>query len=544
MYSDQMSEWAAGTMKRKYSMNQVEAWPQIAYRVTFHVLGAANIPFNSDLAQKVYHAILTRKFIPGGRYLYAAGRSLHQVQNCVLNRVQDSREGWAEAQWKNGMALMTGAGVGNNFSLVREEGAKINRTGGLATGPCSLMQGINEFGRHIKQGGSRRSALWAGLSWKHPDVFKFVDLKNWSPEIRAAKEKDFNAVAPMDGTNISVCLDDEFFQAYDNPVHVLHNHADKVFWLVVTQMLSTAEPGFSVDIGADAGEDLRNACTEVSSRDDSDICNIGSLNMGRIDSLAEMTELVEIATVFLLAGTLYSDVPYAEIAKTREKNRRLGLGLMGIHEWLLKRGKAYGPDNELAQYLQIYAQSTVVARDYARKWGISEPVKTRAIAPTGTIGIIAETTTGIEPVFCVAFKRRYLDGLDWKFQYVVDPTAKILIDQGIRPESIQDAYSIQPENRIAFQAWVQQYVDHGISSTINLPAWGSEANNAGKVRAFGDMLMKWLPSLRGITAYPDGSRGGQPLTPVSYDTAMAHPGEVFVEAQDVCDWTKGGSCGS
>ena len=544
MYSEKMSEFAAGTMRRKYSHDGHEAWAQIAYRVTLHVLGAVGVAIYSDLGQKVYHAIRLRKFIPGGRYLYACGRSLHQVQNCVLLRAQDTREGWAELQWKNGMALMTGAGVGTNYSLLREKGAKISRTGGVASGPLSLMCATNEFGRNVQQGGSRRSALWAGLSWRHPDVLEFARMKNWSPDLRAMKEKDFNFPAPMDGTNISVDLDDEFFTAYDTPVHPLHSHAQEVFWLVVRQMLQTAEPGFSVNVGANAGEDLRNACTEVTSADDSDICNIGSLNMARIDSIEEMCELTEIATAFLVAGSVYSDVPYTDIARTREKNRRLGLGLMGLHEWLLKRRKPYAPDEELAKYLDVYADSTRIARQYCRLWHVSESVKTRAIAPTGTIGIVGETTTGIEPVFCVAFKRRYLDGPNWVFQYVVDPTAKRLIEGGMRAEDIQDAYSIKPEARVAFQAWVQGYVDHGISSTINLPSWGSVENNETKVQEFGNMLMGYLPKLRGITAYPDGARGGQPLSPVPYSLAAANPGQVYVEAQDVCDLRGGGTCGS
>jgi ribonucleoside-diphosphate reductase alpha chain len=92
-------------------------------------------------------------------------------------------------------------------------------------------------------------------------------------------------------------------------------------------------------------------------------------------------------------------------------------------------------------------------------------------------------------------------------------------------------------------AVIAAYVDQAISSTINLPAWGSELNNDSKVQEFGNMLMKYLPKLRGITVYPDGCRGGQPLTPVKYLTAVKHVGEIFIEQADVCDITKGGSCG-
>ena len=203
--------------------------------------------------------------------------------------------------------------------------------------------------------------------------------------------------------------------------------------------------------------------------------------------------------------------------------------------------------HELDKYLEVYATSTKVSHGYAKKWDLSSPVKTRAIAPTGTIGILAETTTGIEPIFCSAFKRRYLKGGTWNYQYVLDPTAKKLIEEkGVRPEDIEDAYVLAEdvERRVAFQAHVQKYVDHAISSTINLPSWGSELNNKDTVQKFGKMLIKYLPQLRGMTCYPDGARSGQPITPVKYSTASNHVGEIFVEQFDVCDLTKGGTCGS
>jgi ribonucleoside-diphosphate reductase alpha chain len=350
----------------------------------------------------------------------------------------------------------------------------------------------------------------------------------------------------MDGTNISVQLDDHFFRAYNDEKNAAHAHAHAVYWAVVKQMLTTAEPGFSVDCGENSNETLRNACTEVTSADDSDICNLGSINMANIESLEDMARTVRVATAFLLAGTVYSDVPYSKVDQVRTKNRRLGLGLMGLHEWLLVRGLPYAENPELAKYMEVYATSTEVAAQWADKWDLSRPVKTRAIAPTGTIGIVAETTTGIEPVFCVAYKRRYLKGNTWQYQYVIDPTAKKMIERGVAPEKIEDAYILAEnvEKRVAFQAWLQQYVDHSISSTINLPAWGSELNNDSRVQGFGNMLIKYLPKLRGITCYPDGARGGQPLSTVSYKTAVKHVGEIFVEAADICDISKGGSCGA
>ncbi len=872
---DTMSDFAATILRERYAHDitddyhaRKETWREVAYRVARSVLSVVSVP--EALVNEVAEMIAARKFLPGGRYLAAAGRELHQTQNCVLMRAEDTREGWARIGSNALMALMTGAGVGIEYSPVREERAPLKRTGGFASGPIPLIHGINEWGRASKMGGSRRAALWAGLKWWHPDIFKFANMKDWPADVRAKKAADFNYPAPFDHTNISIGLDSEFFKAYHDPAHPKHDWAKSIYRTGVKLMLSDAEPGFSVDCGENEGEDLRNApvcaetrvltnkgyasvgslvgqsatvwtgkrwaedvvftktmenapivkvtmtggrtircepsheflvekwegrgerrkfvaiervkaqdledgdvlhvslpapppenfcelaytfglvygdghidahsrraeltlctpekkalrqyiaqqrvssvtegdargydrvyfkphamwaeldkahvppllagkpsfiaglfdtdgnvlpeqgrvrlsnnseaflrevalelealgilagvgpsghstygekqtyqlvvmgdyvsrffeiipvkrlssagfegfepyrrstlkvisvepdgfedvycadvkvpehsfmaegviisnCTEVTSRDDSDICNLGSLNMARITSVEEMRRCVELGTLFLLAGTVYSHVPYAAIAETREKNRRLGLGLMGLHEWLLVRGLPYAPCDDLVPYLDAYAESTAIAWKWADRWGLSRPVKTRAIAPTGTIGIVAETTTGIEPIFCAAYLRRWYDRGEWRETYVLDPTARRLVQMGIDPDTIEDAYSLAKdvERRLAFQAWVQQWVDHGISSTINLPAWGSEDNNESKVEAFGDLLMKYLPRLRGITCYPDGCRGGQPLNPCSYREAARHLGEeVVVDQVDVCSLRGGGSCGA
>lgn len=806
-----MSSFARTIMERTYSHpvedeNRLETWEEIAARVVRNVMKAVGVDMRQKLAQELYRLVVEKKFIPGGRYLYAAGNSFHMVNNCLCLGVYDSREGWSELLMKASMALMSGAGIGVNYSSVRHDGAPIRKTGGVATGPIALMQIVNECGRGIMQGGNRRSALWAGLNWSHPDIHKFIRIKNWSAEIQTLKAKDYSFPATLDFTNISVLLDDMFFEAYQDDEHPQHSLAHGVYWAVVEQMLKTGDPGLSVDIGKNGGEVYRNACTEVASRDTDDCCNLASINLSRVESLEEFKSIVDVAMAFLLAGSVYSDVPYSDVDKARSKNRRLGLGLMGIHEWLLRRGKSYGPDEELGIWLAAYAKSGRSANKWADAWSLSRPKKTRAIAPNGTTGLVAETTGGIEPIFCltpetlvlqsnldwkpidsllvgdtiigfreepldfrsnkfqfgtitskeeviqpcyrittdkgsvecsvnhlwvareklpvsgqtqrgqgwqwmtthnlrdclasgrsmkiafttqpwekdnsfdggwlsgmfdgegflggvlprrglrmsicqnkgptldrvkrllterevafvqqlvgdrcykltplgkwaalkilglvkpsrligkipellvtlklcgkysppatvldirylgsrrvialgtttktliangflshncVAYKRRYLKGDQYYYQYVVDPCARRLIESGIDPGKVEDAYVLarDVEKRVAFQAWVQGYVDHCISSTINLPAYGSELNNQDMIRPFGSMLMRYLPQLRGITCYPDGSRSGQPLSPVPYDEALAHEGiELLEESMNVCN-LRGGSCG-
>lgn len=538
MSNTELSGFAKTILDGKYLKGEEQDWKDIAARVVKSVVG----PHFPDKVDAVTEAIANREFMPGGRYLANAGFS-NMLNNCFLYRVQDSKEGIADFYRKITVTGMTGGGTGAVWTDLRPRGAMVKSTGGVSTGPCAFMQSTNEIGRGVVNGSSRRMAIWAGLHWYHPDVFEFMAMKDWDEATVAAKAADFSAYAPMDMTNISVILDDEFFAALNDPewtkvyswgehqFEATHDWAQHVYWTAVEKMLKGGEPGLSIDIGENAGENLRNPCCEITSRDDSDVCCLGSVNMARIDSIERMGQVTELGTLFLLCGTLVSEVPHEEVIATRQKNRRLGLGLMGIHEWLIQRGYAYEPNEELGEWLSVWEiVSNTAARAYAREVGCSVPVKVRAIAPTGTIGIIAETTTGIEPLFAAGYKRRYLDEGVWKYQYVVDATAQRMVDQyGIDPDTLETAYDLahDPGRRLAMQAFVQGYVDHAISSTLNLPAKEAQSFTAEE---FGTILLEHLPNLRGVTVYPDGARGGQPLNVVSYQEASDWAGFVYEEA--------------
>ena len=502
----------------------------------------------------IYEAIRDLKFIPGGRYLYYAGRPVRFYNNCFLLRAEeDSREDWANLSWKSESALMSGGGIGTDYSVYRPSGTIINRTGGYASGPLPKMKMINDIGRYVMQGGSRRSAIYASLNWQHADIDEFLSMKDWHNQpagtsgltLHDLKQQDFNFPAPMDMTNISVNYDTEWL------LGTFNGDLSEVFVKNVRQAMKTGEPGFSFNFFDKERETLRNACTEVTSEDDSDVCNLGSLNLSRISSIAELAEITELGIKFLLCGTLRATLPYDKVYKVREKNRRLGLGLMGVHEWLLQRSQRYEVTDELRQWLEVYrGVSDHVSRITADKLGISRPVANRSIAPTGSIGILAGTTTGIEPVYAVSYKRRYLKGTQWHYQYYIDHAAQQVIEAtGVDPEKVESAIDLAMdyERRIKFQADVQDYVDMSISSTINLPEWGSEHNNEDKVKEFARTLAKYAPRLRGFTVYPDGARGGQPLTSTPYHEARENLGKEFVEfmeMNDVCDITGSGYCGS
>ena len=851
------SQFSESIFNHKYRHEGAETWEELCTTLTNEVCSGLMPPSEIDQLRQY---MVEMKFIPGGRYLYYAGRPNPFYNNCYLLRAEeDTREDWANLSWKAESCLMTGGGIGIDYSVYRPSGAPIARTGGHASGPLPKMEMINEIGRRVMQGGSRRSAIYASLNWQHPDAEAFLTIKDWENypvpltdglTLKDLKQQDFNWPCPLDMTNISLNYDDAWLNTPER-------HKHPTFLKNVRQALKSAEPGFSFNFGDKERETLRNApvhpdtwvmlstgyeqiknivdapvtvwtgkrwaptrftktrtnsdtvkvvmtgsrelicspdhefilsdgsrkqaqylapndhvmwsppkaswgknvpeayalafvygdgsfhtrypraeaalcgtketildrltasgiahevsrdkrnilrvyfnnhdifrsrrkdsfpldvyswnrnsqleflaglldadgcfsakslvlssiqreflegvarlcdmlgftafinkgsksgfspdsaggytlrikgkiseiptsrlvledtnfgnykvvsveeyeksdvyccdvgfeehsfmangviisnCTEVTSADGNDVCNLGSLNLGRIKDLSEMRSITELATKFLVCGTLKAKLPYQAVYEIREKNRRLGLGLMGVHEWLIKKGYRYEVTPELRNWLAVYQQvSDYTSATFADSLGISRPVANRAIAPTGTIGILAGTTTGIEPLFAVAYKRRYLKGdKDWHYQYVVDGTAKELIEfYGADPEKIESAIDLAQdfERRIAFQADIQDYVDMAISSTINLPQWGSEYNNEETVGKFAETLSKYAPRLRGFTAYPDGARGGQPLTPCSYKEANALQGQEFPEGacaeyHDICDISgKGGSCG-
>jgi ribonucleoside-diphosphate reductase alpha chain len=522
---------------QKYSMNGEETWADTCARVVNAVCGQRLDPKSKA---KILKYMIERKFIPGGRYLYASGRPFHQVNNCFLFRAEDSREGWSDLMQKSTAALLTGGGIGGEYSDIRYEGAPIKGTGGFCTGPISLMEMVNEAGRHIMQGGQRRSAIWAGLKWSHKDIWKFMNIKNHSPELRALKAKDLMFRLPMELTNISVGYDTEFFVAVEDTEHPRHEEAMAVWMQNCKQAFSTAEPGMSLNFMKD-NESLRNACTEVVSEDDSDKCNLGTVWMNRCIDKKEFADVVKYAIMFLLCGSIYSDLPTDKIKEVGDRNNRIGLGLGGIHEWLMLKGFGYECVPELHKWLATYErESDSAAFVYAKQLGVAVPKGVRAIAPNGTIGILAETTTAIEPLFCKAYRRRYLKDGKWVHQYVVDGAVKRLLASGVKLEDIKDSFDIAFKDRVKFQADIQQYVDMAISSTCNMPKWGSEANNENTLVDNAMILLKYAKRLRGFTAYPDGCRDGQPLERVDLEEALANEGVVFEEQEVQCT---NGVCG-
>lgn len=256
--SEFRTQFGANIFRYKYAQGPADTWSKLAERLVEDVCGTREgtthkLMSDSDRKQ-LAQFIKEFKFIPGGRYLYYAGRPFKAYNNCFLLRAEeDTREEWSNVTWRAMSCLMTGGGIGIDYSRLRPAGSALKRTGGTASGPIPLMYAINEIGRQVMQGGSRRSAIYASLNWQHQDLPQFMVAKNWSDEIRAAKLRDFNAWAPLDMTNISVNYDDAALEGG------LANNA--IFLQNVRQAMETGEPGFSFNFGSKQNETLRNALT-------------------------------------------------------------------------------------------------------------------------------------------------------------------------------------------------------------------------------------------------------------------------------------------
>lgn len=523
----EMSSFAQTIFARTYARHPEETWSECAARVS------KAVAFYPRQEQQFFEIINEKIFMPGGRYLFTAGRPIFQNANCFGFVAQDSREGWAQLLHDATMCLSMGGGVGVNYSSIRPNGSPVGRMGGTSSGPIALMQMVNEVGRHVMSGGARRSAIWAGLEWRHGDILDFITIKDWDHQIKALKASKYEYPAPLDMTNVSVIIDDDYIQQ----LHKGNPKTTAFHQTICDYMARTGEPAFrnqSLILREDPGAVTGNPCQEAILHHN-DSCNLGSIVLPRIRGLAHLEYVTQLAIQFLYNGSIKGDYPTQGIAETVGKNRRIGLGLMGLHEYMLLMGHRYEWFPELEQMLTTWKDvSNDEAQRYARMRGGPIPITKRAIAPTGTISIIAETTSGIEPLFCTAYKRRYLKGDKHYFQYVVDPTAQRLISAGMPPAQIEDAYQLAHdfERRLAVQAHVQEYVDQAISSTVNLPAYGEPGNtNSGELAT---TIAKYLPALKGLTLYPDSARSGQPLSPVDFSEAMAHTGVVFEEDGDHC----------
>ena len=571
--------------KQRYARSESETWESACDRVATHVAQAEN-GSREKWRGRFYQKLSEGLFVPGGRIWYGSGRAKGQLLNCFVVPTDDSREGWGQTVKDMLIISGTGGGVGTNYSPIRPRGTPIKGTGGEATGAVSLMEIINQTGEVIKAGGGRRTALMMCLRYDHADIMEFLNAKL--------------DLERLNNANVSVLVDDDFFKQVENNDDIVLKFRDrpvldsegnertipaKELWdKIIQNSYNSAEPGI-LNIGlANKMNNIHyykpliatNPCGEIW-LEAYGCCCLGAVNLARHIEDGEMNweSLADTVTVGvrLLDNVLdVNQYPIKEIEINCQKVRRIGLGIMGLGHALVKMGYKYGSEEGNAQVDKImkfikersYEASTFLAVErgpfeaYNENFLNSGFVKTLprrikqnirehgvrncallTIAPTGTTSMVMGTSSGIEPIFAPGYIRRYYDSDNksndriLKEEIVVDPLFKELYEGGADMDSFVATKDLSVRNHMEVQAICQKHIDNSISKTINIP-------NDYDINDYGDLMLEFGPQLKGMTVYRQGSRGNEPLSPVTVEQAIEYlKNEQAVEGSAATDCPSG-----
>ena len=507
---------------------------------------------------KFYSILEDFKFTPGGRIMHGAGREdiTTTLNNCyVVGIKDDSINSIYKTIQEEARTYKYGGGCGHDLSVLRPSGDAINGTGGESCGPVGFMNLFSENTNTIAQHG-RRGANMQTLRIDHPDIEKFISIKM----------DDINMVKY---SNISVLLTHEFMQAVENDTDFDLKYEDKVYKTVKAKELwqtiidcahSSAEPGL---LFWDTMTDYHNAeyCSPLVSTNpcaeqplpDGGCCNLGSINLDRyVDDkgnfkIEEFKDTVGIATRFLDNVIDYNlDRHALDTQKQNAKNdRRVGLGILGLGDMLVRMGIKYDSEDALQTIDQVmkifcdtaYETSSELAKEKGSfphfKWSgyrkskfvknlpksLRDKIKDDGIRnstvltvpPTGSGAIVARVTSGIEPIFATSYKRRVKKndgfGRDFDEYKVYHPIIeKLFGDDENLPEHVVTAHDIDPYFRVKLQGVIQKYIDSSISSTVNLK------QEITKETVADIYLTAYKANLKGITVYREGSREGILIT--------------------------------
>ena len=502
-----------------------------------------------EIERRFYLLMRNLEFLPNSPTLMNAGTELGQLAACFVLPVEDSIEGIFGAVKNMAKIHQSGGGTGFSFSRLRPKGDVVKSTGGVASGPVSFMRVFDVATDVIKQGGKRRGANMGILNADHPDILEFI---------RAKERGEFA------NFNTSVAVTDEFMRAVErdeeyglvNPRtkgEVRKIKAREVFNEIVTYAWKTGDPGIVFmdeinrrnPIPAVGKIEATNPCGEEPLLP-YDSCNLGSINVskfvengdGEID-WERLREVIWISVSFLDDVIDVNRYPLPEIEKMTRANRKIGLGIMGFAELLIKLGIAYDSKDALSAGEKLMQFITNEARQCSAQLGLERGsfpnfelsvwnskyeamrnATVTTIAPTGTISIIAGCSSGIEPIFAVAFVRNVMGGMleiNKLFERIAKERgfySKELITEIAKCGSVQDidgvpgdvkrifvtALDISPEWHVRMQAAFQKYTDNAVSKTVNLP---SDATWGDVKKVF---LLAYKLKCKGITIYRYGSK--------------------------------------
>jgi ribonucleoside-diphosphate reductase alpha chain len=519
-------------------------------------------------SERFFQSMYKAEFLPNSPTLFNAGKPRGQLSACFVLPVPDSLEGIFETCKNAALIHKTGGGTGFSFSRLRPANDRVATTCGVASGPVSFMTVYDAATEAIRQGGTRRGANMGILRVDHPDIDEFITCK-----------KD---TSKLHNFNISVAATNEFMAAVENdrPFDLIHPrtrepvrqvNARELFEKLVANAHATGEPGLVFLDRINESDPLKVALDEngnvIPGTEDieatnpcgeqplgpGDACNLGSINLTKFIGQAKndfdwerLKQSIQLSVRFLDNVVEANHYPLPFINAATRNNRRIGLGIMGWAESLIMLGIAYDSEAavEKAEQLMAFVQreSHEASRTLAEERGCfpnwkhstwqEAGIKIRnatvtTVAPTGTISIIAGTSSGIEPLFAISFVRRVMGGTELievnplfesiareRGFYSFDLMEQIAREgtlqhiEGI-PEDIRKvwvcSHDISYEWHVRMQVAFQRHTDNAVSKTINLP------NSAPIDDVREAYLAAWRQGLKGITVYRDASRVAQVL---------------------------------
>ncbi|MGH7800702.1 MAG: adenosylcobalamin-dependent ribonucleoside-diphosphate reductase [Thermodesulfobacteriota bacterium] len=554
-----LTENALKVLKARYLLkdekgNVIES-PEGMFRRVAHNIAKVERLYNEDVdycEESFFNLMTSLKFLPNSPALMNAGKSMGQLAACFVLPVEDSMKSIFDTLKNAALILQSGGGTGFSFSRLRPKADIVRSTGGIASGPVSFMKIYNTATDVIKQGGARRGANMGILRIDHPDILEFIRVKRNERELT--------------NFNISVAVTDAFMGALktDEEYELINPRSNEiagrlrakvVFDEIVESAWETGDPGLIFVDGINKANptphigriESTNPCGEQPLLP-YEACVLGSMNLSRYvkDGVIDYDSLgsdIRIAIRFLDNSIDVNIYPLPEIERMHRGNRKIGLGVMGWADMLILLRIPYNHSKafELARRLMkfISNKSREASAELAEKRGVFPNFKgsiydapamprvrnatTTTIAPTGTLSLIAGCSSGIEPLFAIAYKRLVLDTeLNEINQYFIEVAQKMgfyteeVMNRVIKsgnlkgikeiPKDIRrlfkTALEIPPEDHIEMQIAFQEYTDNAVSKTINLP------NRAKKENVAKAFLLAYEKGLKGITIFRYGAKRG------------------------------------